>query len=201
MHRLNYGIAIAACGALIAGVTGCGSSKPVRYYVLSSMDRPAMRASDEGAGRTIEVGQVRLPAYLDRQQIVSRSSDNSVQLAEYDRWAELLKDSVPRIIAANLAAMLPGDRVLLYPLNTLDKPDCKVTIDIQRFDGAVGGVAVLEAEWSLSCGKERMPVHLTQPVEGAGYDALAQAQSQLLRALCETIAEAIESIPGKKVSG
>jgi len=196
MRMLNQWVLVVACGVSLFVASGCGSSKPARYYVLSSMDRPVAKAAGDGAGRTIGVGPVRLPSYLDRQQIVSRTSDNSVKLAQFDRWAEPLKDSVPRIITANLAALLPNDRVVLYPWH--DVPECKVSIDLQRFDGIVGGDAELDAEWSLSCGAKartelRTPTRIVLPVDGANYDALARTQSLLLRALSEAIAKDIEA--------
>jgi len=191
---------LATCGVWLVVAAGCGTSKPAHYYVLSSIDRPSTAATGGGTMHTIGVGPVRLPSYLDRQEIVSRTSDNSVKLAEFDRWAEPLKDSVPRIVAANLAALLPNDRVLLYPWRRPDALDCQVSIDVQRFDGTVGGTATLEAEWSLSCGpkgavERRTPTRLTAPVDGRGYDALALAQSRLLRTLSEAIAKEIKSTP------
>ncbi len=203
MRMLDSWITVVACGVSLCVASGCGSSKPARYYVLSSIDRPAAKAVGSGVGRTIGVGPVRLPSYLDRQQIVSRTSDNSVKLAQLDRWAEPLKDSVPRIITANLAALLPNDRVVLYPWRGVEVPDCKVSIDILRFDGVVSGEATLDAEWSLSCGAKnrtgrRTPTRIVLPVDGASYDALARTQSRLLRALSEAIAKDIKE---KKVSG
>lgn len=197
MRMLNSWMTVVAFGVSLCVASGCGSSKPVRYYVLSSIDRPVATAADDSVERTIGVGPVRLPPYLDRQQIVSRIGDNSVKLAQLDRWAEPLKDSVPRIIAANLSALLRNDRVVRYPWRASEVPDCKVSIDIQRFDGVVSGEATLDAEWSLSCGAHRTATRFVLPVDGATYDALAGAQSQLLRALSEAIAKDLE----KKVSG
>lgn len=193
MRMLNFWMTVLACGVSLCVASGCGSSKPVRYYVLSSIDRPMAKAPGGGVGGIIGVGPVRLPSYLDRQQIVSRTSDNSVKLAQFDRWAELLKDSVPRIVTANLAALLPDDRVVLYPRRTSTVVDCKVAIDIQRFDGVVSGEATLDAEWSLSCGAHRTATRFVLPVDGATYDALARTQSQLLQALSEAIAKDIEA--------
>lgn len=207
MRMLNSWMTVVACGVSLCVASGCGSSKPARYYVLSSIDRPVATAAGDRVGRTIGVGPVRLPSYLDRQQIVSRTSDNSVKLAQLDRWAEPLKNSVPRIVTANLAALLPNDRVVLYPWRASEVLDCKVAIDVQRFDGVVSGEATLDAEWSLSCGakartEHRNPTRIVLPVDGASYDALARTQSQLLRALSETIAKDIEaSAERKKVSG
>ena len=199
MRTLDSWTTVMASGILLCVASGCGSSKSARYYVLSSIDRPVAKAADGSVGRTIGVGPLRLPSYLDRQQIVSRTSDNSVKLAQFDRWAEPLKDSVPRIITANLAALLPNDRVLLYPWRASEVLDCKVSIDLQRFDGVIAGEATLDAEWSLSCGakpraERRTPTRIVFPVDGTDYDSLARTQSQLLRALSEAIAKDIETI-------
>src|SRR5436190_702952 len=86
----------------------------------------------------VGVRAVDLPAELDRPQIVTRSGTNSVQLAEFDRWSAPLRDIIARLIAENLAAQLPADRVAVYPWMPGDSIEQEVTVEITRFDGRRG---------------------------------------------------------------
>ena len=105
--------AFCLCAALLAAA-GCGRSAPFRFYVLAPIATPATAPAD-GRPVTIGVGPVRLPGYVDRSQIVTRRAAEEIDLAEFDRWGEALADSVPRIIADNLALLLPRERIALFP--------------------------------------------------------------------------------------
>ena len=60
-------------------------------------------------GPVIGVGPITVPKYLDRPQIVTRSGRNQLALGEFDRWAEPLQDNVLRVLAENLAFLIPTD--------------------------------------------------------------------------------------------
>ena len=180
---------------------GCGSSKSVRYYVLSTTAQrsPAADAASHGAGRTIRVGPVRLPAYLDRQQMVSRGAGNTVTIAQFDRWAEPLKDGVPRVLVENLTALLPQDTVIGYQSRGANAADYTVAVDIRRLDGAPGGRAELVARWMIKAGVTRPALRRTErplaiTVADDTYEALARAESELLTRLSVAIASDIKSL-------
>src|SRR5215469_13713195 len=63
----------------------------------------------------VGVGPVALPTYLDRRSIVMREADSEVRLSSAHQWAEPLKDGVARVVAENLAVMIPTDAALVYP--------------------------------------------------------------------------------------
>jgi uncharacterized lipoprotein YmbA len=139
-----------------------------------------------------------VPAYVDRPQIVTRRSADEVDLSEFDRWAEPLADSVPRTIAANLGALLPGDRIALFPWAGSRPVQYQVVIDIARFDGALGGLVSLDARWRV-LGPERTDVREgrfagTEPTGGPGYAALVAAMSRSLGALSREIATAVRAL-------
>jgi uncharacterized lipoprotein YmbA len=59
-----------------------------------------------GLSYRVGVGPVTVPAAVDRPQIVLRVDANRVALQEQSRWAEPLKESIPRVVASNLAVLL-----------------------------------------------------------------------------------------------
>src|SRR3546814_11447622 len=81
----------------------------------------------------IAVAPVTLPAYLDRPDIVTRSTDNRLELADFDDWAEPLDDNITRVLAENLGHLLRTDRVVVLP-SASDAIDTEVRVDISRFE-------------------------------------------------------------------
>jgi hypothetical protein len=188
--------------AFLVAITGCaGSSAPVRLYVLTPA--PEARVAPLGAAvpgcPALGVGPVRLPGLLDRPQIVTRLGADEVDEAEFHRWGEPLADSVPRILAENLAALRKTERVALFGWNPGPAVQRQVVLEVMRFDGAIGGDVVLDARWSILAtdGKE-LAVNrsvLTQPTGGTGYPAVVAAMSRALAALSREIAATLDTLP------
>ncbi len=185
--------------------TGCaGHSKPARFYVLTPEAgiAPAMKKG-AGIGSDIAIGisPVSLPKYLKKQQIVTRSGDNELQLAEYDRWAGKIDEDIGRVIAENLSHMLGTDKVLAYSAMGAIARDYDIKIDITRFEGQLGGEIEFSARWSVfdSAGKVVYGVKatdITEPVRGGGYDHLVAAQSRVLAVFSRELAQALKELAG-----
>jgi uncharacterized lipoprotein YmbA len=183
--------------AFVAGVAlaGCATSPATRFYVLTPVTLDAIESAPVADGSTIGVRSVELPDELDRPQIVTRTGPNTVHLAEFDRWSGSLRDSARQLIAANLATLLPGDQVEVYPWTPGTSVDRQIIVEITRFDGELGGRCVLRARWRV-LGRRGTPPSvygestLSEP-SGPDYAALVAAQSRLLGALSLEIARAI----------
>jgi uncharacterized lipoprotein YmbA len=197
-------IVLAALGLsiLLVALTGCaGSSAPVRLYVLTPA--PEALVAPLGAavpgGPALGVGPVRLPGLLDRPQIVTRRGADEIDEAEFHRWGEPLADSVPRILAENLAALRKTERVALFAWDSAQAVQHQVVVDVMRFDGSMGGDVVLDARWRILAtdGKELAANRslLTQPTGGTGYPAAVAAMSRALAALSREIAATLETLP------
>jgi len=183
-------------------LTGCitGTSAPSNYYVLSSI----VGAKTETVTVTNEepiiigVGQVELPNYLDRPQIVTRVTDNKLQLGDFDMWAENLADSVPVIISDNLSTLLSAYPVAIIPGVQVMQVDFRIKLDITRMDGNLGGDAVLIAQWGIfgDEGRLLMTMRATyrEPTKGEDYEAYVAAHSRAIASLSRDIAAAMESI-------
>ena len=109
-----------------------------------------MRPAFPGADKiSLGIGPIELPPYVDRPQIVTRSGDNRLHLAEYDRWGEPLKEGVARVLAENLSTIVGTDHVVLFPWKASEIPDYQITVNVTRFDATATGTAVLTARWSI----------------------------------------------------
>lgn len=185
--------------ALSAILTGCGQSERSRLYTLSDLSESETIVSSS-ARLTVGVGPVTLPQYLDRPQIVVRQSANRLELAEFDRWAESLTDTVPRILTENLGALLGSDRVYRHPSSQRRRPDLTVRIALSRFEGTAAGSALLVGRWEILAGDNAEPLASGRAVErrdgatAGDYEAMAAQLSDLLTELSRIIAENVVAL-------
>src|SRR2546427_12821438 len=136
-------VAVVAALAL----AGCAASPATRFYVLTPVEVDGAAPSSPSDAMTIGVRSVDLPEALERPQIMTRTGPNTVYFAEFDQWSASLRDSVMEVIAGNLASLLPGDQVAVYPWTPGTAVDREVIVEITRFDGELGGQCVLRARW------------------------------------------------------
>jgi uncharacterized lipoprotein YmbA len=112
--RNNFSRPFAACalGLFVVILSGCASSPPSKFYQLGALNGQAVEtrnASHQGS-EVVSVGPLRIPDYLDRPQIVTRSGNNELKLAEFDRWAGSIENDIIRVLAEDISAQLPADR-------------------------------------------------------------------------------------------
>jgi uncharacterized lipoprotein YmbA len=151
MHRLLHARALAPCGVALLVLSGCLGSPPTQFYLVPPLTGTdtAPPASTGRRDLTLGVGPVPVPPYLDRPQIVTRTSRAKLVLADLDQWAAPLQDTIPRVLAENLSLLIPTERVILHPWPRTIDPDYQVTVEVLQFDRVPGGQVVLAARWSL----------------------------------------------------
>jgi uncharacterized lipoprotein YmbA len=176
-------------------VSGCSSPEP-HYYVLADSATAAQRTESAPTDVSVGVGPVEMPEYLDRPQIVTRSGQNELQLAEFDRWAGPLKDNVIQVLAENLRTQLPGNRVAVYPWKRAAGIDYQVTVKILRFDRSIDGDSVLNAHWAILSGdggKELVAhdAHYTERPAGSGNRDTVAAMNRTLEYFSSDVSHAI----------
>ncbi|MEN6437975.1 MAG: PqiC family protein [Syntrophobacter sp.] len=189
---------ILACICLV--VQSCASTKPSRFYILSSSSISTPGEMTPGASDiSLGVGPIKLPEYLNRSQIVTRTSSETVQLAEFDRWAEPLDKNFARVLAVDLGYLLRTAKVSLFPTSGFRNLDYQVVVEVIQFDGARGGKASLSVRYTLfgKDGKEPLvvkKVDFTETVKGDTFEALVAAHCRNVGALSREIASAVRSL-------
>lgn len=186
---------------LISALTACSRSPRVNFYTLESgviTESAANSTNNQG----VIIGPVTLPDLVDRPQIVLRVAANQVEILEEQRWAEPLKSGIPRFIADDLGGMIGSDRVYSYLQNSSADSDCRVVLDITRFEAVRGEGVTVEAVWSLRRGPGRAVItgyfQQHEPVKAGGYDSVVAAYGRALHVLsCDLLkvlrAEAVVS--------
>jgi uncharacterized lipoprotein YmbA len=177
------------------------SSTATKFYILSALARPVVEKQDEKEKncKTIGVGPLDLPAYLDRPQIVTRVNPNELKLAELDNWAEPLKDNVTRVLAENISRLLCTETVVIFPWKKSFHVDYQIDIKIVWMDGKLGEKATLVTQWAIidASGKSVLLTkqsQYTESVTEATYSALVAAHSRLIAAFSHDIVQAIKSL-------
>lgn len=178
-------------------LSGCGTSQKTDFYQLEETSNLSLLGVEQG--QIIGVGPVHIPEYLNRPQIVTRtSSAHHMNVSEFNRWIEPVTDSISRLLVINLSNNMNSNRIYWIPRQDRQYPlDLRVAIDIGRFDGQLGGEVDLEARWSLF-DKEDRPVLtkislIKEPVHGLNYGDLVIAMNKALQALGKEISQA--SVP------
>jgi uncharacterized protein len=200
MPRLLRSRALALCGVALLLLSGCLGSPPTQFYLVPPLANPDT-APPASAGRrdlTLGVGPVTVPPYLDRPQIVTRTSRAKLALADLDQWAGPLPDTIARALAENLSLLIPTERVVLHPWPRTTDPDYQVTVEVLQFDRGPGNQVVLVARWSLldHDGKELVmrTARLSQVAGGADYEAMATAMGRTLEVLAQDMATTLQSM-------
>jgi len=140
-------------------VTGCSlgilepSKDPSQFYVLTPVSSAASVPLTYGTGRapteiSIGLGPVKFPAYLAREEIVTRSSPNKVDISDIDRWAEPLDKNFVTVLAQNLTVQL-GAHVKTFPWYRPANLDYQIALDIARFDTDAKGTAQVAGRWDI----------------------------------------------------
>ena len=180
---------------------GCASSPLPRLYTLSSLQEGGIERKESTSDQdlVIGVGPIKLSDYLDRTEIVTRSSSNKITISDFDLWAGSLAEDFSRVLAENLSVLLSTENVIVYPGPRSALAHYRITVDVIRFDGPLGGDVSLIARWAIFEGKERKFVFarkstIIEPSGGKGYEAMVAADSRALEKLSREIAEAIRSL-------
>jgi uncharacterized lipoprotein YmbA len=169
----------------LALLAGCGTTPENRYYTLSvepskDLTAPARRPEQ------LSLAKIRLPGITDRPQLVVRTGAQTVDIREFDRWAEPLDQLVPRILARDLALRegTPNPNV----------PERRLFVTIDEFSADSAGPSQLTGRWWTldpnedSAKKRERPFAFSWPAEAKDGSEVAASMSALLGLLADDIA-------------
>lgn len=132
--------------ALLAA--GCGQNPDPNLFVISPASEATNRP-DAAREPVVAVTRVRLPDYLDRSQLVSRSGANALTVDDDNRWGEPLAESVPRVLAENLSHYLPSGRVVLPEEARGTKVPYEYVVALDAYEPDGTGQAIMRGHWLL----------------------------------------------------
>src|SRR5215469_6910250 len=203
--------AILAALPVFSALVSC-SSPPSRLYLLSSTETPAaaqpsvaaaVSGSSQPAAALRQNGPVvgvtvTVPEYLDRLDVMERTSANELKPIYAAQWGESLATTATRAVAENLSARFPSDDIVILPSRSQRRLDYQVNLDLTKFESDSEGNSTMAGRWSIadSDGVERTSgrVQQTQKADGPGYDAMAAAMSRNLAIASTEIATVLQRL-------
>jgi uncharacterized lipoprotein YmbA len=195
--------AIFTLALFVAILTGCASSPPSKFYQLNpAQSMTLVSAVSNDHSMVIAIGPVRIPDYLDRPQIVTRSGKNELKLSEFDRWGGSLESDVNRVLVEDLSSILPADRFSVVRwtpyLESQVPASYRVEVLVDRFEGTPGDSVLLKAQWSAFAKDRSLLLKkeswINEKINGNSYDALVAAMSSALERLSRDISGGIVSV-------
>ena len=193
--------------AFLLAHLSCGSTKPSRFYVLTPAAHPQERAARPGGLPDISVGigPLKFPDHLLRPQIVVQTGANTLDYAEYDRWAEPLNDNFARVMAENLSKMIPSESIYIYPWKSTVKIRYQVNFEVMHFAQGPDGNVSLIVFWSLSNDATaeqliRKKSTFARPGPGSlptNYGSVVEVMSGLVEELSSEVVSEIMAISGR----
>ena len=186
-------------------LASCSTTPAVKYYTLNPFSemQPDISQAVSVDTLAIGVGPVEFPKFLDRPQIVTRQSQNRIEVSEFHRWAGSFSEDFLRVLAKNISVLLPANRVVAYPWTDQFSPTHRIQLTVEQFDGRFGGHIVLNVTWSVWNQKDANEpvikhIRIKEPVSAEDYDALVAAQSRTIGTLSRAIVDEIERVSHRK---
>jgi hypothetical protein len=181
---------------------GQQQAHPWRIFSLSTLPISEEGGSPSSTGLVqgaIGVGPIRLPAYLDQDQIVTRISQNRFTLSDNDRWAESLEDNIAHVLAQNLSALLLTEEITLHPWPAQQRPTYQLEIEVLKFETDTTGTAHLVARYFLRdlARRQRIvekEVRLTATAAGSSTERSVASLSKALGEFSVGIANAVRGL-------
>ncbi len=180
---------------LLAGCASNNAPPPALYQLRS--EAPAAVAP-VASTHVLQLQSVTVPEVLDRDALVVSQGQAGVQALPGHRWAEPLRDAVPRLLRQDLALLLGDARVWAAAVPAGVVVTRQVRVDVLVLQTAADRNAVqLQARWTLSDPLGRTPprVQVTQlsvPTAGSTPDAWVAAHRVALWQLAEQVAKAVQ---------
>src|SRR5262249_37129550 len=144
-----------SCLVLLSlALAGCLSPRKddSKFFVLSPLmaDDAAPRVTTAASRPLIlGVGPVQLPAYLDRQEVVTRVAPNRLDLSPIDRWAQPLDTNFTQVLAQDLSSAVGTQQVTFYPWYRSTHVDYQVRVDVYSFEANANGTVDMTAHWQI----------------------------------------------------
>ncbi len=182
-------------------LSGCATpTQPSRFYRMESLSPPIAMPQPSTPDQSLPlvgIGPVQLASYLDRPQIVERSTRYRLTLHEFDRWAGNLQENTVQLLRDVIQRDLRGAQVIGYPWSSGVSTDYEVLVTIDRFERQ-GMTMKLEAGWTLIEQPGGRSVSLGQqsfeaPLAGSGMEDLVAAASAVLEQLGGALAGELEN--------
>jgi len=160
----------------------CNSEK-VTWYVLTSNKPMQHRTQTKPAKVVLGMDKITVPVYLRNDKITTRVNNNTLEEAEFHRWAEPVADNIKRVLAVNIHNQIQHVDVIHQPWAFDTKVSERLKIAVLRFDTDENSTSHLVVTWSIYNADEskllfRQTKSYQHSFEGTEYTYIVAAMSK-----------------------
>ncbi|MEO9189126.1 MAG: PqiC family protein [Acetobacteraceae bacterium] len=138
-HVVLLGLLLGGCASATTDTFTLSSVPPERQALARASLRPPL-----------EVGEVSIPATIDRNEIVLNAPGDRLDVTANSIWGAPVRQLIRRALSDDLTARLPPGSVL-PPGDPGPKAGLRIlTVSIDQFGGDTSGHVVLSAAWLLA---------------------------------------------------
>jgi uncharacterized lipoprotein YmbA len=183
------------CIVIALLLTSCASTSPHFYTLVRESER--IPSTAVAADLRLKVDRVRIPAQVDRLELVTRLPDGGIAIADDERWIAPVADELQSALSAELLRKL-RDADSVDPAGS---ESMSVRLDVERFESAPSRYALIEATWSLDLKRSSKDVLLVcrsrayEPV-GGGYPELVRGYQRAVAVIADEIAAVAQASAG-----
>ena len=167
--------------------------------MLDAVAAPGAAAPRETPLGVVGILKVTVPGWIDRPQVTGRAASGQIVTDEFARWGEPVGRGIQRVVAENLAALLPDRRVVAAPFAPSEVVHQRVDVTITEAARQVDGSVLVEARWAVLGPKgetivQRRSSHRARPTTIGSAGAVTGA-SEALAGLSRDVADALRTLP------
>ena len=198
-HRL---LITGAITLSILSSLNCGGSRPAHFYNLTPVKNATGDYKNEPVKHiAIGIRTLKLPEYLLRDQIVTRTASDEIIISEFNRWAEPLEENFKRVLIEDLAKDIPTNSIFLFPARDTSVTNYQILLEVTQFELQKDHTVVLSARWGITKGEDaiflldKQSSYSEQLSEDKAerYESMVGAMSRLTGKLSEDIAVRIRT--------
>jgi uncharacterized protein len=162
-----------SCTLIAWLLSSCASTSPHFHTLVREAERSA--ATPARADVRLKVEPVRIPAQVDRLELVTRLPNGGITIADGERWIAPVADELQGALSVELLRRLAG----ADPADTVGTDSISVRLNVERFESAPSRYALIEASWSLELKMARQDVRVACRTKA--YEAVTGGYPQLVR--------------------
>lgn len=176
----GIGCALMLAGAMSLGLSGCASTPPLKHVLLV----PPQASHLPPRGSNWQVALVKVPEYLDSQNIRYRTNDYVIKELPNAQWAEPLPSAITSLLQTTINSKLETGRAKPYTVH----------VDIATFALQPSGKVVLSGRWRVTnrksgevVARDAIALKKSLSTQNRTPESIGRTMSQLVRELAYRI--------------
>jgi uncharacterized protein len=150
---------------------------------------PSNSSTAAASDMRLKVDPVRIPAQVDRMELVTRLPEGGIAIADGERWIAPVANELQSALSIELLRRLGGPA----SVDPAGLDSMSVRLNVERFESEPSRYALIEASWSLglkSSRKDILVVCRTRAYQqvNAGYPELVRGYQRAVVAIAGEIA-------------